>query len=200
MNTTIKSIIATAFALTLVNNAQAQVANISAETFAQYGKDEAYFVAEVECEQGGALRAIQRKTDGNNWCGKDVAGYCDASKDAAAKKVCGTEYGSAISLLEDKTKAEEVAAEAQARAESERERAAVAERERAEQARRSQQQQARAAQAERERKAAAAPLKKKISIEEQLITIEQEKLDLRRQELELQRRAVEIQKELDKKG
>ena len=197
MNTTIKSIIATVFALTLANNAQAQVASISAETFAQYGKDDAYFVADVECEQGGSTRAIQRKTDGNDWCGKDVTGYCGASKDAAAKKVCSTEYSSAISLLEDKTKAEEAAAAAQARADSERERAAVAERERADQARRAQQQRARA---EQERKAAAAPLKKKISIEEQLITIEQEKLDLRRQELELQRRAVEIQKELDNKN
>lgn len=196
MKITIQSILATSFAVAFVSNAQAQVTNISSETFAQYGKDEAYFVADVSCNQGGAARAIQRKTDGDEWCGKDVAGFCGASKDAAAKKVCSSDYTATLEEVETKAKAEREAAAAKARA-------VAAEKERAAQARKAQQERARAAQIERDKKAAvaaAAPLKKKISIEEQLIKIEQEKLDLRRQELELQRRAVEIQKLLDENG
>ena len=42
MKTTTKSILATAIALTFINSVYAQVANIAPETFAQYGKDEAY--------------------------------------------------------------------------------------------------------------------------------------------------------------
>ena len=196
MKTTTKSILATAIAFTFANSAFAQVANIAPETFAQYGKNEAYFVAEVSCTEGSATRAIQRKTDGEEWCGKEVAGYCGENKDDAAKKVCSSDYSAAISELESNEKAEKEAAAAQARAAQEQARAAEARR------LQQQQQQARAAQAEREKQAAAAaaPLKKKISIEEQLIKIEQEKLDLRRQELELQRRAVDVQKLLDKAG
>ncbi len=191
MSRMIKTVMTVIATVALTSTAQAEVASIAPENFAQYDKDEAYWVAEVSCKQTDGTRTIQRKTDGNEWCGKDLPGFCDTDKDDAANKVCGAEYTSALAAIDDKIKAEKAAAVAQARATKAEQDSAAAQR------RQAQQERVRA-QNERDRQAAAAPLKKKISIEEQLIKIEQEKLDLRRQELELQRRAVDIQKLLDK--
>jgi len=176
----------------LATGAHAEVSSISSDNLVQYGKEEAYWVADVSCSDG-SKRTIQRKTDGNEWCGKDVEGFCDSTKETTATKICGAQYSSALALLETAKQAQNDAAQAE-------ERARRAERERAEQ-RRLADQRIEEQRVERERQAAAAaPLKKQISIEEELLKIEQEKLDLRRQELELQRRAVEIQSLLDEKN
>lgn len=173
------------------NVALAQVSKISSENLVQIGRD-AYWSADVTCKDD-SVRKVQRKTDGAQWCGKDIDGFCETSKDAAAKKVCGEEYSSELDSLESaritqENAAKEAAAKAEASANAKRE-----EQRRLADQRIKQQQAAAKAQ-----QAAAAPLKKKISIEEQLILIEQEKLNLRRQELELQKRAVEIEKLLEK--
>jgi len=170
-------------------SAYAEVSSISSDSLVQYGKEQAFWAADVNCADG-SKRTIQRKTDGNEWCGKDVEGFCDTTKEATATKICGAQYSSAMALLQTAKQAQNDAAQAE-------ERARRAERERAEQ-RRLADQRIQEQRAERARQAAAAaPLKKQISIEEELLQIEQEKLNLRRQELELQRRAVEIQKLLD---
>jgi len=158
-------------------NASAQVSSISSENLVQYGKEQAFWAADVSCDDG-SIRTIQRKTDESQWCGKAVEGFCDSTKESAAVKICGTQYTATLSLLE-------TAQQAQSNAEEAEQRARQAERERAEQSRLSDQL--------KQQEAAKAPLKKQISIKEELLKIEQEKLDLRRQELELQRRAVEIE-------
>lgn len=183
--------------LLLINPSFAQVSKISSENLVQNGKD-AYWSADVTCE-GNSVRTIQRKTDASEWCGKVVAGFCANSKDAAAKKICGSEYSSTLALKQSTVKAQEDAEKAQENAVRAQQRAERAERERAEQRRLAdqrlkQQQDAQAKQAA----SAAAASKQQTSIEEQLILIEQEKLNLRRQELELQKRAVEIEKLLEK--
>ena len=170
----------------LTATAAAQVSSISSDNLVQYGKDQAYWESEVSCSDD-SKRTIQRKTDGSEWCGKDIEGFCDATKESAATKICGTQYSSALALLETAKQAQNDAAQAEQRARQ------------AEQQRARQDRLANERQLELERQqAAAAPLKKKISIEEELLKIEQEKLDLRRQELELQRRAVEIEALLEK--
>lgn len=170
-------------------SAFAEVSKISSENLVQIGQ-EAFWSADVTCNDK-SVRTIQRNADASEWCGKAVSGFCESNKEAAATKICGTEYSSALALVESSKKAKEDAEKARKRAER-------AEKERADQRRLAnerlkQQQSARAKEA-----AAAAPIKKQITIEEKLITIEQEKLNLRRQELELQKRAVEIEKLLDK--
>lgn len=173
------------------NVALAQVSKTSSENLVQIGRD-AYWSADVTCKDNN-VRTIQRKTDGAEWCGKDITGFCETSKEDAAKKVCSSDYSSAIDSLElaRKTK-EDAAKEAAAKAE------ASANAKRAEQRRLADQRIKQQQAAAKAKEAAAAPLKKQISIEEQLILIEQEKLNLRRQELELQKRAVEIEKLLEK--
>jgi len=192
MKTLLKPIIFFVGAALFNSVAKSQVSAISSDNLVQYGKEEAYWVADVTCSDD-SKRSIQRKTDGNEWCGKAVDGFCDASKEGTAEKICGAQYSSALSLLEATKQAQNNAAQAE-------ERAKRAEQERAEQ-RRLAEQRIQQQRAERERiAAAAAPLKRQITIEEELIQIEQEKLDLRRQELELQRRSTEIEALLDEKN
>ncbi len=209
MKRVLKPVITFVSTMLFASSAMSQVSSISSDNLVQYGKEDAYWVADVSCADD-SKRPIQRKTDSNNWCGKEVEGFCDTTKESAAKKVCGAQYTSSLSLLEATKQAQNDAAQAE-------ERANRAERERADQRRladqRIQQQrlereqqaarQKRVADEEQriaaeKRNATPAPLETQISIQEELIQIEQEKLDLRRQELELQRRAVEIETELNK--
>ncbi|GHA16832.1 hypothetical protein GCM10008090_28100 [Arenicella chitinivorans] len=168
--------------------ASAQVKTKTAEEFAQYGPEDAYWVFTVTCEDDSEHK-VQRKTDGDLWCAKEIEGFCDANRDIAADKVCGDAFGEAYAEQKNTIDAEQ-AARKQAEAESERKRSeAAAAKQREEQAK---QQAAQRAQAE-----ADAKVQRQLSIEEELLKIEQEKLDLRRQELELQERAVQIQELLD---
>jgi len=205
MKTVMNSAMLFISAALFAGTALSQVSNISNDNLVQYGKDQAFWVADVTCADE-STRVIQRKTDGNEWCGKAVEGFCDTTKEAAAKKVCGPQYSSSLSLLQATKQAQEDAAQAEKRAkraEQERAEQERAEQERAEQ-RRLANERVEQQRIERERQEAevvaeaeAVPLKKQITIEEELIQIEQEKLNLRRQELELQRRAVEIETLLD---
>jgi flagellar biosynthesis GTPase FlhF len=189
MKTVMNSIVLFISTALFAGTALCQVSSISSDNLVQYGKEQAYWVADVTCADESS-RIIQRKTDGNEWCGKEVEGFCEATKEATAKKICGPQYTSSLALVVATQKAQDDAAQAE-------ERAKRAERERNEQ-RRVANQQIEQQRLERERKAAAAaPLQKQISIDEELIEIEQDKLNLRRQELELQRRALEIQALLD---
>ncbi|MFT6406793.1 MAG: hypothetical protein ACJAQ6_000203 [Arenicella sp.] len=189
MKTVMNSAILFVSTVLFAGTALSQVSSISSDNLVQYAKEEAYWVADVTCADD-SKRVIQRKTDGNQWCGKAVKGFCNTTKEGTAAKICSAQYTSSLSLLEATKQAQDNAAQAE-------ERAKRAERERADQ-RRIANQRIEQQRIERERKAAAAaPLKKQITIEEELIQIEQEKLNLRRQELQLQRRAVEIQAMLD---
>jgi flagellar biosynthesis GTPase FlhF len=190
MKTVMNSAILFVSTALFAGTALSQVSSISGDNLVQYGKDQAYWVADVTCADE-STRIVQRKTDGNEWCGKEVEGFCDTIKEAAATKICGPQYTNSLSLVVAAKKAQDDAEQAEQRAKR-------AERERTEQ-RRIANRQLEQQQLERERKAAAAaPLQKQISIDEELIKIEQGTLNLRRQELELQRRAVEIQALLDK--
>ncbi len=168
--------------------AHAEVKSKTAEEFAQYGPEDAYWVFTVTCTDDTEHK-VQRKTDGDLWCATAIEGFCDANRDVAADKVCGDEFGKAYAEQKSSIEAEQVARK-QAEADAERKRAeAAAAKQREEQVK---QQAAARAQAEADAKA-----QRQLSIEEELLKIEQEKLDLRRQELELQERAVQIQELLD---
>ncbi len=162
----------------LMVTSQALGVTLSSEEFTEYASEEAYWVVSVNCDDGSDPRIIQRKTDGNQWCGKEVEGYCFNAKAETAEKVCSADYSDSLATAK--------------RAEQERERQEQANRQ-AEQERRQAQAQAALAQ----QQAAEAERQKQIDIDEQLLQIEQEKLSLRRQELELQRRAVEIREALE---
>jgi len=197
MKTSLKPTILFVGTTLFAGTALSQVSSISSDNLVQYGKDDAYWVASVTCTDESE-RIIQRKTDGNEWCGKAIEGFCDSTKESTAAKICGAQYTSSLSLLEATKQAQNEAAQAEQRAKrAEQER--LAEQQRAEQ-RRLADQRVEQQRLEREKKAAAAaaPLKRQITIDEELIQIEQEKLNLRRQELELQRRAVEIEALLEK--
>jgi len=160
-------------------------ATLSGESFKQYGAEEAYWVISVSCEDGSAARVIQRKTDGNEWCGKDADGFCAADKASAADKVCSAEY-SGILNERKQAQAAKIAKEREEKArEQARQQAARDAREKA------------ARETAARQRAAEASRQSKIKIDEDLLQIEQEKLSLRRQELELQRRAVEIREALE---
>ena len=172
--------------LFLVNShAASQVTNISSENLVQIGK-EAYWSADVSCDDGN-VRAMQRKTDGTEWCGKDISIFCDIDKDTAANEICGGEYSAALALAESTKKAQ---SEAKAKATAKANLARAKQKKLAEKT-------LKQAQEAKKRQAAAIPIKQVISIDEQLVLIEQERLNLRRQELELQKRAIEIEKLLE---
>jgi len=192
MKALLKSIIPFIGTVLFTSTAVSEVSSISGDNLVQYGKEEAYWVADVTCDDN-SQRGIQRKTDGDQWCGIDFDGFCDTTKESTAKKVCSAQYTSSLNLLEATKQAQNSAAEAEERAKRAEE--ARAQSIRAEQ-RRLADQRLESQRLERQRVANAAevePLKKRINIDEDIIRIENEKLKLRRQELELQRRASEIQ-------
>jgi hypothetical protein len=163
----------------------AAVVELSAEDFAQYGQEDAYWTVNVTCEGSSAENIIQRKTDGTDWCAKEDANACNEAKDEVAKIVCGDQYLSNLSntkTIVDTPKRVEPAVQTRPAA-----RKTVAPVVRV------------------IVPAAAAPvennnLQNKISIEEQRLSIEQERLKLRRRELELERRAGEIEELLETMG
>lgn len=176
--------------LLVLQNGHAAVSTISSEEFAQYGREDAYWVFTVQCTDDDKGRIVQRKTDGSLWCGKDIEGFCDDDKNAAAEKVCSSEYSQALiniseqqeqqqQTLADQQRAEKRATEERQRAARARERAATE----------------RAKAAEQRRQAAAEELRRnEISIEQKILELEQQELELRRKELEIQRRAEQAKK------
>lgn len=152
---------------------QASAVTMSGEEFKEYAAEEAFWVVSVDCENGSEPRVIQRKTDGNQWCAKELDGYCYDTKAETGKEVCGEKYNSEFDQINQQVK--EKAQKEQAARDAERKRREAAARE-----------------ATERKRAEDAKRQNQISIDEQLLKIEQEKLSLRRQELDLQRRAVEI--------
>lgn len=149
-------------------NTMAAVNSISGEEFAQYGKD-AYWVANVTCNEASDKRIIQRKADADEWCPKGADNLCDIDKALAAEKACSDEYN----VLADQLVEEQ--------------------RKQAEQAKQEQEAQAaRKRDAERKKFEANKKASNKIALEEQMLSIEQQRLDLLQRELELDRRAAEI--------
>jgi len=208
----IKTSLATSLVLITVLGSQsviAQVKSKSPEEFVQYGREDAYFAFTATCSDD-AKRVIQRKTDGNEWCAKDISGFCDENKDSAADKACSSEFALALGTVTS-SKREAIAAK---EAEAQNARAAQQE-EQKRQAQAAQQQleRQRAAELERERAQALAAAqtkarakakatqaaKNKLAIEEELLRIEEEQLELRKQEIELEQRAAEIANKLGKK-
>ena len=149
----------------LLSNASYAV-RMSTEEFKEYAREDAYWVVSVDCEDGSESRTIQKKTDGDQWCSKDIDGYCYDTKVVAADRVCGNSF--ALALIQ---KQENQAAQEKLEQQKQEE----------QQKRDQEEEQAR---------------QRQLAIEAELLEIEQEKLGLRRQELELQKRAVEIRDQL----
>ena len=176
-----KYIISSAIFALFCTSTYAQVKSVSGENFVQYGPEEAYWVFQAICDDDSE-RKIQRKTDGSEWCGKDLDSFCDTDKDKAADLICGPRYSEGLALQRETLRAED----AQKRAQQERERQ---EEQDLVSRRRAEEERARLARAQ----AAAASESQRIAIEEELLTIDREKLKLRREEIELQRRVNEIE-------
>jgi len=170
-------------AVLMLNNTvlAADVNSVSAESFAQYGREDAYWIATVSCE-GGAENIIQRKTDGDSWCPKGALNLCSTDKDTAAKNACSDDYTQlAKAAKERELQAENAKAQEEARR---RQQAAAAE---------AKQREAAAKPAPVVRESSQETIQEKILIQEERIKIEQEKLQLRSREIELEKRAVEIE-------
>jgi len=153
-------------AVLMLNNTvlAADVNSVSAESFAQYGRE------------------IQRKTDGDSWCPKGALNLCSTDKDTAAKNACSDDYTQlAKAAKERELQAENAKAQEEARR---RQQAAAAE---------AKQREAAAKPAPVVRESSQETIQEKILIQEERIKIEQEKLQLRSREIELEKRAVEIE-------
>jgi len=151
----------------------AYAVKMSTEEFKEYAREEAYWVVSVDCENGSESRIIQRKTDGDQWCSKDLDGYCYDTKVEAADKVCGNQFSLAYSQVLESQRAQAQAERQQAEAER---------------LKREQEKQRKAAE-EQDRQ-------KQLAVEAELLEIEKQKLSLRKEELALQKRAVEIEEQL----
>jgi len=152
----------------------ANVTDMSSESFAQYGKEDAYWVISVSCDNDNQKRTIQRKTDSEQWCPKGNTALCSTDKQVVAKNACGNEYTTQNKLLAAE-KAKKIAAKKR------QQQLAAQQREAAEKA---------AAEAAIQK--AEQELKERIVLEERMIEIEQKRLELLQRELEVDRRIVEI--------
>ena len=75
--------------LTLISQytSAARVTNVSKESFAQYGKENAYWVVTVTCDDE-SKHTVQRKTDQDTWCPKGNNDSCSDNKNVASENVC----------------------------------------------------------------------------------------------------------------
>lgn len=151
----------------------ANVASVSKENFAQYGKEDAYWVVTVSCDDGNE-HVVQRKTDQDSWCPKGSDSLCSEDKEVAYKNACSEAYTQQTKENQAEAAAKRRAQEA-ARAAAEEQRIARE-----------------IAAAEQAAFEAEQNLKNKIAIEEKLLRIEQERLALSQRQLEIERRIVEI--------
>lgn len=72
----------------------ANVASVSEVNFAQYGKEDAYWVVTVTCNNQ-SKHSVQRKTDQEIWCPKNNKGntdVCNENKKTAFENVCADAY------------------------------------------------------------------------------------------------------------
>lgn len=168
----------------------AKVASVSPETFAQYGKENAFWEISVRCEGIEPERIIQRKTDGDDWCPKGADNLCGPDKAQAAINACDEEYASTI---EQDTRAKEQEQKAQI----ERSKAQQDELRRQQAAAKPKPQVKPRPSISATISANEAKLRNKISIQEDRIKLDQAKLELRRKELVLERRSIEIEEILE---
>jgi len=148
----------------------ADVVNVSKETFAQYGKEDAYWEVIVSCEGSDIQRTVQRKTDKDTWCPKGNNSLCSEDKSIAYKNACNATYSAELqNALIEKRKIEQAQTERR-------------------------EQQARLAAQQR---AAAQKQQNQIALEERLLSLEQQRLSLSKQQLKIENRISEIDEILE---
>lgn len=78
--------------LTLISQytSASNVASVSQESFAQYGKEDAYWVVTVACDNQ-SKHIVQRKTDHDTWCPKANNNLCSDDKKIAFENACSNE-------------------------------------------------------------------------------------------------------------
>ena len=159
------------------------VANTSKESFAQYGKEDAYWVVTVTCNDNSE-HIVQRKTDQEAWCPKGNDSTCNEDKTAAFNTVCSEAYAIKSKEIEaaEELKRQEIAAQQQQ-----------------EQAQQAQAQQAQNRQTEEEKAAALQAIRdaeqkiqQQIFIEESIQIVQRQLATLSNREREIQRRIAEI--------
>ena len=79
--------------LTLINQPTlaANVASVSEVNFTQYGKEDAYWVVTVTCDNQ-SKHIVQQKTDQDRWCPKGSNDFCSEDKNTAFDNVCSDAY------------------------------------------------------------------------------------------------------------
>ena len=153
----------------------ANVVSVSDESFAQYGKEDAYWVMSVTCDDDNGERVVQRKTDEDTWCPKDSSDLCSEDKAVAQKNACGDAYTTTLIAIKTQAKQRRESQNAQrleAQRQQELEKAAIEQKIRDEELK----------------------IQNKIALEEQILAIEQERLALTTRELEIENRLIEIDK------
>jgi len=144
----------------------ANVVSVSDESFAQYGKEDAYWVMSVTCD-----------TDEDIWCPKGSTDLCSEDKTVAQKNACGDSYTATLIAIKAQQKQ-------QARQRRETQNAQRLEAQR--------QQELEKAAIEQKIREEELKIQNKIALEEQILAIEQERLDLTTRELEIENRLIEI--------
>ena len=153
----------------------ANVVSVSDESFAQYGKEDAYWVMSVTCDDDNGERIIQRKTDEDTWCPKDSTDLCSEDKATAQQNACGDAYTASLVAIKAQAQQQRQSQNAQrleAQRQQELEKAAIEQKIREEELK----------------------IQNKIALEEQVLAIEQERLALTTRELEIENRLIEIDK------
>ncbi len=168
----------TFFILTSNLVSAANVLSTSEESFAQYGKEDAYWVVTVNCDDNTAY-VVQRKTDGVRWCPKGNNSLCSNDKSVAAKNSC-SEANTAVAK-----KAKVIKAKA-APIQQENARLTFEQREAAEKA-----------AVERKIREAEYKLQQRIDNDEKLLLISTELSNLSLREQQIEQRIIEIDELLD---
>ena len=86
------TLIALSMALLPILGQAATVSSVSREQYRQDSPEDIYWEVSVNCSGIREARIIEQKADTNEWCAKDVDGFCKNDKMAAAKEVCGAGY------------------------------------------------------------------------------------------------------------
>jgi hypothetical protein len=175
------------------------VKSFSREKLKQYPNDVAFWEVSVTCLSTDLKPTIRQQVKGEQWCAKEIEGYCNNQKLKAAAYVCKSSYISQLQTLKDEELAEEKAREEAKKLAQEKK----AKAKQAELAKKEKQKQkdinskalaSISATGQNSALAGESVKSDELLIEEQRILIEQQRLDLRRKELELNKQALELQK------
>ncbi len=92
-----QSTLALSVFLILSSNAVAQVVSVSADKFAQYDVNEAYWEVVVECSSSlQPRRTIRQNHNESKWCSKEFSSVCSQDKQSAAELICGVDYNARL--------------------------------------------------------------------------------------------------------